>query len=197
MTLNTSIPQIPTYLIYEMDDGKPIYYKGYQEVLNGTKTKEQIMSDSSLQAWLKGKIYLIISNFLDGRYDVTVGEQGLHFSKKNWRAIDIAIFKFENLVLNNKYSKLPPEIAIEIDSKAADTDTPSKFLKYFNNKNKKLFKFGVKKIIWIFTDSKTVKVITPRQTLSYGWEEDFTVIDDLKLNLVNVFKNYRREVFLK
>ena len=187
MTLNTSIPQIPTYLIYEMNDGKPIYYKGYQEVLNGTKTKEQIMSDSSLQAWLKGKIYLIISNFLDGRYDVTVGEQGLHFGKKNWRAIDIAIFKFENLVLNNKYSKLPPEIAIEIDTKAADTDTPSKFKQYFNNKNKKLFKFGVKKIIWIFTDSKTVKVITPQQTLSYNWEEDFTIIDDLKLNLVNVF----------
>ena len=39
MTLSSSAKtqEIPSYLIYEMDDGKPIYYKGYKEVLAGTK----------------------------------------------------------------------------------------------------------------------------------------------------------------
>ena len=43
---------IPNYLVYEIMDGKPIYYRGYQSVLNKTKTLEQIMGCSSLQAVL-------------------------------------------------------------------------------------------------------------------------------------------------
>ena len=41
-SLNKKLPKIPAKkipasLIYEVIDGKPIYYKGYREVLNGTK----------------------------------------------------------------------------------------------------------------------------------------------------------------
>ena len=42
--------KIPDYLVYEVMDGKPIYYRGYQSVLNKTKTLEQIMGCSSIQA---------------------------------------------------------------------------------------------------------------------------------------------------
>jgi hypothetical protein len=31
------VKKIPASLIYEVINGKPIYYKGYKEVLNGTK----------------------------------------------------------------------------------------------------------------------------------------------------------------
>ncbi len=49
---------VPASLIYEWDDGQPIYYRGYQEVLMGKKTAEEIMGDSTLQAWIKSKLYL-------------------------------------------------------------------------------------------------------------------------------------------
>lgn len=39
---------VPEYLIYEIMDGKPIHYKGYREVLAGTKTVGEIMGSSSL-----------------------------------------------------------------------------------------------------------------------------------------------------
>ena len=35
--------KIPDYLIKEVMDGIPFYYKGYKDVLNKTKTKEEIM----------------------------------------------------------------------------------------------------------------------------------------------------------
>ena len=35
--------KVPDALIYEIMDGKPIYRKGYREVLSGKKTIEEIM----------------------------------------------------------------------------------------------------------------------------------------------------------
>jgi hypothetical protein len=40
---------IPAYLICEELEGKPLYYKGYKDVLSGKKTKEDIMGASGLQ----------------------------------------------------------------------------------------------------------------------------------------------------
>src|ERR1700678_1772832 len=40
---------IPEYLVYEIIDGLPYYYKGYRDVLNKTKTLEEIMGCSSYQ----------------------------------------------------------------------------------------------------------------------------------------------------
>jgi len=36
--------EVPECLIYEIVDGKPIYYKGYQEVLNGLKKLDDYLS---------------------------------------------------------------------------------------------------------------------------------------------------------
>lgn len=44
--------QVPEALIYEMDEGTPIYYRGYREVLSGAKTTEQVMGSGILQAVL-------------------------------------------------------------------------------------------------------------------------------------------------
>jgi hypothetical protein len=43
---------IPESLVYEMMDGKPIYYQGYQSVLNKKRKPEDIIGSSSLQAIL-------------------------------------------------------------------------------------------------------------------------------------------------
>ncbi len=45
MTSRARAKAIPDYLIYEMDDGKPIYYHGYQDVLSGKKDEDWIISD--------------------------------------------------------------------------------------------------------------------------------------------------------
>ena len=49
--------KIPTNLIREVLRGKLLYYKGYKEVLNGTKQIEEIMGCSSLQSFLVGFIF--------------------------------------------------------------------------------------------------------------------------------------------
>ena len=36
--------EIPKSLIYEEYDGKPMYYRGYKDVLNQLKTTEEIMA---------------------------------------------------------------------------------------------------------------------------------------------------------
>lgn len=41
--------EIPKSLIYEEYDGKPMYYRGYKEVMNGLKTHEEIMGESDTQ----------------------------------------------------------------------------------------------------------------------------------------------------
>ncbi len=193
MLIQSPTKAIPKELIYEMDDGKPIFYKGYRHFLNESKYENNNdMGDSSLQAWLKGKIFLEISHALAQHYDVTVGEQGLSLSKHNWRAVDIAVFRFGDLVLNNQYSKKPPLVAIEIDLKA-HFDSPEKAVEYYENKNARLLAFGVQKIIWAFSGSRKVRVISVSEPAkTFEWSEDVPVIEDVKLNLDQLFVKYRR-----
>ena len=51
-TRRFSARNIPSALIYEMWQGKPIYYKGYRDVLAGKKTIEEVISCSDLQGVL-------------------------------------------------------------------------------------------------------------------------------------------------
>lgn len=192
MTATTTITsKIPSSLIYEMDDGRPIYYKGYKEVLDGTKSIHEIMSDSTLQAWLKGKIFKFLE--FGPAYDSTVGEQGLQFGKNSWRAVDIAIFKTENLILNNKYSSKAPEVVIEIDTKA-DFKNLGEAIEYYDNKIEKLLDFGVQQIIWIFTDSKKITIIDANNRRKVvDWATDVSILDTT-LNLVALFEKYQRDL---
>lgn len=190
MTLSSSskTQEIPSYLIYEMDDGQPIYYKGYREVLAGTKDFEGIMADSTLQAWLKGELFALIKMLLPTAYITTVGEQGLQLKKLSWRAADIAIFKKENFVLSNKYSANPPEIAIEIDTKA-DLNSTGEIIQYYQRKNKQLFEFGVQKIIWIFTEIQTVQVLDVEGgDQEFEWSEDILVMEGVSFNLQKIME---------
>ena len=57
--------KIPSYLIYEIWDGKPIYYKGYEDVVNGIKTKEEIMGASALQSFIVSYVVSIILKQID------------------------------------------------------------------------------------------------------------------------------------
>ncbi len=173
-------------LIYEVVDGQPIYYKGYREVMSGHKTPEEIMSDSSLQAWLKGRIYaILLQQLLNFDFDITVGEQGLILGKKRQRGADLAIFRIKDLVLNNHYSKLPPEVVVEIDV-AADTELSSD-MEYIFRKLADYFAFGVQKVIWVFTASRQVMIALPDQPAqTISWNDDVIVMEGVHFNIAAI-----------
>ncbi|MEO6037781.1 MAG: Uma2 family endonuclease [Saprospiraceae bacterium] len=173
-------------LIYEVVEGKPIYYKGYQKVLNGHKTIEEIMSDSSLQAWLKGRIYaILLQQLLNSDFDITVGEQGFILGKKHQRAADLAIFRTKNLVLNNHYSKLPPEVVVEIDISADLADSSD--MEYIFRKVADYFAFGVKKVFWVFTEQHQVMIALPDQPAqTVSWTTDILVLEGVTFNIATL-----------
>jgi hypothetical protein len=59
---------IPAYLVYEIMDGKPIYYHGYRDVLLNKKTFEEIIGASSLQSIIIYYLVGFISKFIDEEY---------------------------------------------------------------------------------------------------------------------------------
>ena len=103
-----------------MTNGKPIYYKGYQEVMQGKKQPEEIMGSSFFLSLIISRLLRFLLNCLPEVYEVLTNELSLQFSKKHWRAADIAIYHKEqlrNIPLQNKYLEIPPKIVFEIDTK--------------------------------------------------------------------------------
>ena len=129
--------------------------------------------------------------FRNRKFVVTGGEHGLQIKKRLWRAADAAIFKKEVFQLTNKYSKVAPEVVFEIDLKG-DFDTPTKAKKDQNRKIKQLFDFGVKKIIWIHTDNKEIKVITQEKEDTFSWNTDIPVIDAVTINIQKIVDDYHQ-----
>ena len=145
-------------LVYEMWDGKPVYYAGYEDVLKGTKTVEQLMSSSILQGRLAVRLSAYLLSVLDlDVYDVLGNKIGIQFKKGDWRACDVAIFELSSLEDQDetKYAWVPPKIAIEIDTKANLSHVDSEF-DYYEQKTTRLLEFGVEKVIWLFTKSRKV-----------------------------------------
>jgi len=173
-------------LVYEIVDGHPIYYKGYKEVLSGIKTQEEIMGDSSLQAWLKGRIYaILLKQLLQHQFEVTVGEQGLRIGKKHRRDADIAIFRRENFSLSPRYAQLPPDAVIEIDVDA-DTENASE-MEYVFRKVADYFAFGLVKVVWVFTQEQRILVFAPDQPpVTLTWQQDVDVIAGASFNIANL-----------
>ncbi|MBI5917238.1 MAG: Uma2 family endonuclease [Bacteroidetes bacterium] len=182
--------KIPDYLIYEVVRGKPIYYKGYKDVLNETKTFEEITIESVLSAWLKAQLIgLLYQSLSKDNYRLTVGEMGINLSRQDKRGADISIFKKENFKLVDKYSDLPPEIIIEIDVRAEVEDRHE--MDYVAEKTDDYHKFGVKRIIWIFTKAKKVLSANAGQPwLMEDWSADIEIMDGLKFNVAEMVKSF-------
>ncbi len=178
--------KIPDYLVYEIMDGKPIYYRGYQSVMNKTKTLEEIMGCSSLQAELVDYLLSIIYPFIDRtKYRVYTNEIGNHIDKGNNLSNDIAIFDKAILTadkINKKYPDVPPKLVIEIDTEA-DTSELTGF-GYVYKKSKKLLDFGVERIIWIMINTQTVTVMEPGSDWKVReWNTDIEIMDGHTFNI--------------
>ena len=177
---------IPEHLIYEIMDGKPIYYKGYREVLANTKTFSEIMGSSALQSLIVTHLVLLIGKRLDeDRFTVLTSETGLHLDKHNNLAGDILTFDNATLpieAINEFYISVPPKIVIEVDIMADPTDTTPD--SYIFRKTQKLLNFGVEKVIWITTQTKKVTIATPHDDWQIkDWHKDVDILDGIRFNI--------------
>lgn len=173
--------EIPAALIYEIMDGKPVYYKGYREVLNNEKTLEEVMGASTLQGFIVAYILkTLYRNLDDNLYNILTNEQGLHLNRKNNLSADIAIYektKLSAAQADKHYATLPPKIQIEVDINA-DTEEELSETSYIQQKTDKLLAFGVEKVIWVLSDSKKVIVATPHDNWQMiDWHKDIEVVD--------------------
>ncbi len=181
--------QLLDTLTYEMDEGQPIYYAGYQDVLSGKKQVEEITGSSGLQSHLIEIIQgFLFTHPLRKRFRYLSNEIGVQINKKKWRACDIAIYERDRLkdyIFNEKYMAIPPDYVIEIDTKA-DLSKYQYQHDYFIEKTRQLHDFGVKKVIWVFT--KNIPVIWESDSadasiIRTGWDHDVTIMEGMTFNL--------------
>lgn len=189
------IMDIPTRFIYEMDEGNPIYYKGYLDVLNETKNLDQIVSCRILQSLLIELIKNAIAQQLDDSYIGLSNELGILFEKNSWRAADIAFFKKQQIAqLSQKeqrqFAKFAPALVVEIDIKADPTSIDS-VLNDIHKKTQQLLDFGVEQVVWIFTDSEKITLAQQgKPWLTYNWNTDILLIEDVSLNIANLLEGF-------
>lgn len=181
-------------LVYEMDD-KPIYYAGYRDVLAGLKEPEAIMGSSYLQSYLVEIIQdFLFTHPLRHQFRILSSELGVQIDKKKWRSCDIAIYDKERLKgvpVINKYMPIAPDYVIEIDTKA-DLSKYHYQHDYFVKKTRQLHEFGVKKVIWIFTES--IPVIWESESadsivIRDGWDHEVTITEGMTFNLANLYND--------
>ena len=56
--------KVPDYFVYEIMDSKPIYYRGYEEVLNKRKQPDHIIGSSSLRSVIISYVVGVLHKYL-------------------------------------------------------------------------------------------------------------------------------------
>ncbi len=184
---------IPEFLIYEMKNGIPIYYKNYQLVLNKKIPPEAIMGSSKIQSIIiRIIVNFLLKNLNLQQYEILFNEIGFQWNKNSWRNLDIAIFN-KSLILNegidNSYTKIPPIVVFEIDTKADISFYPDMEF-YIRDKISDLLNNGVSKIFWITTFDKKILIAEKNQNwIITDWNYNINIIDNLFFNLFIELKN--------
>jgi Uma2 family endonuclease len=182
------MPQnITDYLIYEIMDRKPVYYKGYEDVLLGKKQVEQIIGSNLLRSYILSIITAKIFNFLDDDLFTILTHTTIHLDKSNNLAGDILIFDTETLPgsdIDEHYADVPAKIAIEVDV-TADTSDIGGVDTYVYKKVRKLLDFGVERVIWINTATKTILIADDNLAswIVQDWNKDIEILEGLTINI--------------
>jgi Uma2 family endonuclease len=187
MTIARQEPIVPKVLIYEVWNGKPIYYKGYRDVLAGRKTPQEVMACSDLQ----GAIVAVLMGFLFNainrkKYLLATNESGLHLALNDNLGNDIAIFdKAQVGKLKGRFFEVPPKVVIEVDIKADLSNFLNEETDYILAKSQKMLDFGVDKVVWILTSNRKIIVSTrnEKQAIITDWDDDILLLDGCVLNV--------------
>lgn len=182
--------KIPKELVYERIKGRPVYYKGYEEVLKGEKSLEEVVGSSDLQSWIiMSIIEFLLINLDKTKYKILSNELGFKAKDKSVYGLDIGIFEREKIKeLKGKYIETPPEVVIEVDIKA-DLKGFEDNTDYIYQKINGLLSSGIGKVIWIFTKSKKVWIATKDKKWEIsGWNEDIEILDNVNINIEKLLK---------
>ena len=176
---------VPAYLVHEIMDGKPLYHKGYREVMTGTKTYEEIIGASSLQSLIISYFSRFIFSFLDDdQYYAFMSETGLHIDHRNNLANDIAIYDQKVLTpdkISTKYTDVPPKIVIEVDIEADVFDIGES--EYIYKKTRKMLDFGTEKVFWVLSSAQVVIVATSEKIETFHWHKSIELFDNQFFNI--------------
>jgi Uma2 family endonuclease len=182
---------IPEQLVYEELNGRKLYRRGYKDVINQTKTIEEIMGCSSLQGIIISILLrYLYTNTSDDQYEIITNEIGLHVSLGNNLSSDIILYDAEDAKkyqFDEHYFNVAPKMVIEVDvkidlEKISDVD-------YIADKTQTLFGFGVERVIWVFTTKRKVILAQPNQDwIIRDWSKDFDIIDGHVINLMAIIE---------
>ena len=176
---------VPSYLVYEEVNGKPVYYKGYRDVLAGTKTVAEIMGASELQSLVVSVLLKYLVRNVDDRYIIASNEPGFHLKNRSNFSSDVIIYELSQFAdgpVTKKYSERPPRVIFEIDIQG-DFDTPEEAINYYHKKTQQLLDFGVRQLFWFFTDTRKVVIAEPdKPWLTVDWSEELTVLGQYKFS---------------
>jgi Uma2 family endonuclease len=178
--------KIPEYLVKEVLDGIPIYYKGYKAVLRKEKTLEDFMGASGLQSFiLRYFSYLLIRQLDEEQYFVFTGETGMHINTNNNLSGDVMIYEQSKLPtskIDKHYLDVPPKIDIEIDVNIDTSDFSEQT--YIYRKTDRLLSWGVEKVIWVLSESQKIIVAEQgKDWLLIDWSKDIEIIDGVMFNI--------------
>ena len=178
--------RVPDFLVKEILDGKPVYYKNYKSVLRKEKTINEIRSASGLQIFIIRYLFRLLDRHLDeSQYYVFTGEGGLHIGKGNNTAGDVMVFDRQQLtpdLINEHYLTIPPVLNIEIDVEIDNGNFTD--YEYMERKTKNLLAFGVQKVVWILTKPQQIIVAEPQKDwLVIDWIKDVELLNGLIFNV--------------
>ncbi len=183
---------VPASLIYEVLDGQPVYYRGYEEVMAKTKTLDDIMGSSGLQSFLLACIMESMLEQLDRKkYKVLSNEVGIRFGKNDHASLDLAVVDRATLLdggLQAHYLAFPPELVVEVDTKATPESFGS-YESYMQLKTQKLLTFGVKEVLWVTSTAKKLIHARPgRHWITAPWADTLPLACGLEFNLAAILK---------
>ncbi|WP_426293235.1 Uma2 family endonuclease [Dyadobacter endophyticus] len=182
---------IPASLIFEELDGRPLYRKGYKEVLANNLSPEEIMGCSFIQALIARILSSYFAEILRGKpYLVTSNEGGLHVSLGNNLTNDVAVFDRAMIkdIFSKKYADVPPKVAIEVDIKIEADQFPDP-KDYISRKSEKMIEFGTESVIWVLTDNRKIMVMDrSREWFVCEWDETVPLFDQYQFCLNDLLK---------
>ena len=180
------VAQIPEAFIYEIWDGKPVYYEGYREAISNNQPAESVMGTGRKQVYLIDLMIGFLKATLDRqKFATAVSEPGIKFGKKDFVSNDIIIYQAadKSRMFTNEYFDFPPLVAIDVDTKASLGDLEWRNSYYFR-KTERLLEFGVEKVIWVFTEIRRIQVAEKgKPWFVFEWNTDVEVLPGCTFNL--------------
>lgn len=180
---------VPDYLMKEEIEGIKFYYKGYKDVLNKLKNREDIGGSSSLQALIISYILeLLFEDKIKDKYRRFTNESGNHLTHRSNMQFDIAIYEKALLTgdkITRKYVQgIPPAMVIEIDLDVELEGTGMKSSKEFLKfRTKNLLKYGVQRVLWILTKPKKVLIAQGDSYEFLDWDNDIELLEGIHFNI--------------